>query len=59
MVLGDAHMHAMVDSRNCVDQRSRPVPHGNAIPTILQLSSRLHQISGWPIPIRYVFAYTD
>lgn len=59
MVLGDAHMHAMVDSCNCLDQRSRPVPHGNAIPTILQLPSRLRQVPGWPIPIRYVIASAD
>lgn len=42
MVLGDANMHAMVDSRNCLDQRTRPVPYGDAISTLLQLPSRLH-----------------
>jgi len=51
MVLGDADMHAMVDSRNSVDQRPRPVPYGNAVSAILQLSSRLRQVSGWPLPL--------
>lgn len=35
MVLGDAHVHAMVDGGNCVDERSRSMPHGNAISAIL------------------------
>lgn len=35
MVLGDADVHAMVDSRNGVDQRPRPVPYGNAVSAIL------------------------
>lgn len=42
MVLGDANMHAMVDSRNCLDQRPRPVPYGDAISALLQFPSRLH-----------------
>lgn len=47
MVLGDADMHAVVDGGDGADERPGPVPHGDSVPAILQLQSRLYQVTGW------------
>lgn len=46
MVLRDANLHEMVDSRNSHDLDTSPVPHHHPIPTILQFPRRLRQKPG-------------
>lgn len=46
LVLGDAGVHAMVDSCNAARQRSGSVPHRLALPALLQLQGCFSQITG-------------
>lgn len=56
MVLGNARVYSLVDSRNHIDECSRPVSYGYSFPTFLQFPCRVCQITGMFLPVSHNIA---